>query len=113
VPDPLRSTIAYLRLWKICDVLLARTHDSARVFEVVPLDEGKILKDLQLLASSDLDWADEDLRSSINTVLELSGKQAKSDKEIAALAIFRETFQERALKYSADIEIALGGRAGL
>jgi len=112
LPDPLRLTIAYLRLWKVCDAELARTHDSARAFEVVPLDQGKIVRDLQQIADSNLDWAgNENLGSDIATVLELIEKRMKSDKEISAMEIFRNKFQERALRYSADITIAIGGSA--
>jgi hypothetical protein len=115
VPDQVRLTIAYLRLWKICDVKLSETHkhDSARVFEVIPFDEAKILRELRSMSESKLDWADKpkELRTDLNTVLELSVKKTLNDKETAALEYLRTKFQKLALQHSGDIEIAMGGAA--
>jgi hypothetical protein len=115
MPDPLRLTIAYLRLWKLCDSELSKTskYDSARVFEVIPLDQRGLLKDLQSMAKTELDWADkpENLRLDIETVLELSTRPRKTEKELAAIDVLRRKFQEKALLYSGNIRIAASGGA--
>ena len=115
MPDPVRLTIAYLRLWKICDAELSKTatYESARQFEIIPLDEGKLLKDLRSIANDDLEWADkpEELRSDISTVLELSAIPKKTEKQLAALDVLRKKFQEKALLYSGEIRLAATGGA--
>ena len=116
MPDAVRSTLAYLRLWKICDVELSLTnkYDSARVFDVIPFDEAKVLAEIRELDTSDLSWASEpeELHDDINDVLALATKREKTENDLNALKILRDKFQNYALKYSGDINLASGHGAG-
>lgn len=111
-PDALRSTLVYLRLWKLCDVQLSRDNDqdSARVFDVIPLDEGKLIAELRELQATDLDWSckPDELREDIGHVLDLAAKSRKTKNELKALEILRAKFQTNALNYSGEIRIASG-----
>ena len=109
--DPIRLTITYLRLWKICDSELANgKKDSARPFEVIPMDEVKLVKDLRSVSQSDLAWAEDpkELRDDIFDVLKLVNGSATDEKRLATIAALRGKFQTKALQYSGNIQIATG-----
>lgn len=116
MPDAVRSTLVYLRLWKVCDVELSRTsqYDSARVFDVIPFDEAKVLAEIRELGASDLSWASEpeELQDDISYVLAIAAKRQKNDKDFNALKVLRDKFQNYALKYSGDINLASGRGSG-
>lgn len=107
--DPLSVSILYLRLWKLVEVQLSRAaaSDPVGLFDVIPLDEGKLIKELCNLAGSELTWADNpaEARSDINAVLDLYGKKKKDREDVAQLETLRKKFQDYALHYSADVKI--------
>jgi hypothetical protein len=107
--DSFSASILYLRLWKLVDVQLSRTSasDPVGLFDVIPLDEGKLIKDLRNLVESELSWADNpaEVRSDIKTVLKLYDIKKKNQEDIVRLQTLRKKFQDYALNYSADVKI--------
>jgi len=114
--DLLRLTIAYLRIWKLCDLefYTLSQRDSSRVFDVIPIDELRLKTDLVVFRDSlrsDPSWADHELGDSINTLFSLLNRKPLSDDDLNLLEVLRAKAQQKALKYSGEIKIAIGGGA--
>src|SRR5437773_1352954 len=117
--DFLRLTVVYLRIWKLCDIQFYndKQRESARVFDVIPIDAGRLERDLQEFLSSvalDPSWAEDpdELERDITTVLTIAQHKPISEKNLNILELLRKKAQDKALKYSGEIKIALGGGAG-
>lgn len=111
-PDQVRLTVLYLRLWKICDAEFYNDskHDSAKHFDVLPIDSLRLRNELSRVASSSLEWVNDpkEVRDEIVQTLDLiaASQKDRSEKNLAALDILRTSFQKKAFDAAGGIQLA-------
>ena len=106
-PDPARMAFAYLALWKLVDVQFP----DHNWLEILPESQEELETELRDLLTTKLEWAEDPagLRDEIQRTLAFVRVNKIKDpdwrKEAEAL---RKYYQERALKYTDDIQMTLG-----
>ena len=110
--DLLKMTTVYLKLWKLCDLVLQHSNvqESSKFLEIAYVDEHAVIKELEKYEQSGLAWADNSslLADEIKDTLGLARKQVKSEGDFAVLSSYRTRFQEKALHYSGELEMVSG-----
>src|SRR5207302_7878318 len=115
-PDRVRLTVLYLRLWKLCDLEFYETeqHDSAKHYDVVPIDRMKLSSELKMVAKSPLDWVKDpkEVRDEILHTLDLIAAihESRTEKNLSGLDALRREFQKKAFESAGEIELASGAR---
>jgi|SRR5437588_6709050 len=109
--NTLRLAVIYLRLWKVCDQILARagSGNSFHWFDAMPLSpsaEAKMLEELRLVAekAGELalvpDGKHDELRLDIRQILELCTRGIHSKDDFVTVAGLQDRFQKRAFLYT-------------